>query len=102
MLEDEPKPKQLGLGLKAKPKRSTGEPLPAWLYAERKGGYYPEHSEYGGKWLIYVYWADLTGLCAVIQEAVEAGQLGQYAKVSNRLGKPGSGDSRAGVICVYT
>jgi hypothetical protein len=73
-----------------------------WLFAERKVGSYPEHTERGGKWLIFVPTDAVDRVWHAIKQAIEQGKLGSSAKVSTAKPNPNSTDSSRHVICVYT
>ncbi len=47
-----------------------------WLFAERKAGSYPTHTQRGGKWLIFVSRNAVDEVWRKIKEAVERGKLG--------------------------
>jgi hypothetical protein len=53
-----------------------------WLYAKRKIGTYPARERQGGKWLIFVSPENVDGVWSKIATAVEAGRLGDSAKVA--------------------
>lgn len=78
-----------------------------WLYAchpDIDPGSSP--SPEGGKWLLFVPVSDVDEVWIKIRDAVEAGQLGSFAKVATS--KPNPNEDRPGrtnprrVICVYT
>jgi len=73
-----------------------------WLFAECKFGNYPEHTERGGKWLIFVPVALIDEVWAKIKFATEEGKLGKTAKVSTARPNPNSPSPDKSVICVYT
>ncbi|MGA2602654.1 MAG: putative phosphothreonine lyase domain-containing protein [Verrucomicrobiia bacterium] len=73
-----------------------------WLFAKRKLGSYPEHTDRGGKWLIFVPSDAVDEVWQKIKLAVEEGKLGSAAKVSTAKPNPNSTDSSKHVICVYT
>jgi len=73
-----------------------------WLYAKSKKGGYPEHTENGGKWLIFVPIPQVDEVWEKIKQATEDGKLGDYAKVSTGKPNPNAKDSSTKVICVYT
>ena len=72
-----------------------------WIYATRKQGTYPEHSENGGKWLIFVPRQQIDEVWNKIRSATEQGHLGSSAKVSTARPNPNAVNSKK-VICVYT
>lgn len=73
-----------------------------WLHAKRKQGTYPEHSENGGKWLIFVPLQQIDEVWEKIRLATEQGLLGSSAKVSTARPNPNATNSDTKVICVYT
>jgi|SRR5688572_941652 len=80
----------------------TKEKCKYWLFAERKVGSYPVHTERGGKWLIFIPRETVDGVWERIREAVEQGKFGGSAKVSTAKPRPASTDRSSHVICVYT
>ena len=83
-------------------RKPTKEKREYWLSAERKVGSYPEHTDRGGKWLIFVPSGAVDGVWQKVKRAVEEGKLGSAAKVSTAKPNPNSTDSSRHVICVYT
>jgi hypothetical protein len=73
-----------------------------WLFANRKQGSYPQHSENGGKWLIFVPIGRIDNVWSKIKLATEAGKLGEISKVATAKTNPNAASSKAKVICVYT
>jgi signal transduction histidine kinase len=73
-----------------------------WLYAARKIGDYPAHTERGGKWLIFVPVSEIDEVWAKIRHATEQGLLGSSAKVSTAMQNPNATSADRKVICVYT
>ena len=73
-----------------------------WLYAERQTGGYPDHTDRGGKWMVFVRVADVDVVWSVIKRAVEEGKLGGSAKVATALPNPNARNPCERVICVYT
>lgn len=73
-----------------------------WLWAERQQGAYPEHSERGGKWMVFVRVEDVDRWWDVIKQATEEGRLGGAAKVATAMPNPHAISDRERVICVYT
>src|SRR6266511_4162187 len=73
-----------------------------WLFAKRKIGDYPTHTEKGGKWLVFVPAAKLDEVWAKIKDATEKGLLGGSAKVGTAMPNPNATNSTAKVICVNT
>jgi Domain of unknown function (DUF1917) len=70
-----------------------------WLYTEA-----PERppSSASGKWLVFVYLADVDRWWGTISRAVRAGRLGPSAKVATAVPSPLSTNPRVRLICVYT
>lgn len=83
-------------------RKPSNERREYWLFAERKVGSYPVHTERGGKWLIFVSSDEVDEVWQKIKQAVEEGKLGNTAKVSTAKPNPNSTDSSKHVICVYT
>ncbi len=73
-----------------------------WLFANRKQGTYPPHSENGGKWLIFVPIERIDKVWSQIESATEAGRLGEMSKVATAKPNFNATNSNAKVICVYT
>ncbi len=86
----------------------TGVPKPSevseayWIGAERKKGVYPDHTENGGKWLIFVPLTQVDEVWEKIRRATEEGKLGGSAKASTARPNPNARDPNTKVICVYT
>jgi hypothetical protein len=80
------------------PTQETRDP---WIFAFRKQGNYPEHTEQCGKWLIYRSARNIDEYWQRIKQAVEQGQLGNQAKVSTAASQRAKRD-RQHVICVFT
>lgn len=55
-----------------------------------------------GKWLVFVYTADVDRYWTLISQAVEQGSLGPSAKVATAKPNPNATNPRARLICVYT
>lgn len=55
-----------------------------------------------GKWMVFVYTADVDRYWALISHAVEQGSLGPSAKVATAKPHPHATNPRARLICVYT
>lgn len=83
-------------------RQPTKEKREYWLFAERKVGSYPEHTDRGGKWLIFVPSDAVDEVWQNVKRAVEEGKLGGTAKVSTAKPNPNSTDLSSHVICVYT
>lgn len=73
-----------------------------WLFAERKQGKYPPHSENGGKWLIFAPIARIDNMWSKIKSATEEGRFGKLSKVATAKPNFNASDSKTKVICVYT
>jgi hypothetical protein len=74
-----------------------------WIHAERKDrASYPEHSDRGGKWLIFVKKSEVDQWWAKIKEATANGRLGSAAKVATMKENPHATNAENKVICVYT
>ncbi len=73
-----------------------------WLFAERKVGQYSEHTEHGGKWLIFVPVEKIDEVWARIKLAIEEGRLGDRAKVATARPNANAASPDKRVICVYT
>ena len=88
--------------------QSTKRERPSWateeyfIYAHRKTGVYPKHTDRGGKWLIFVPTDSVDEVWERIRLAVLQGQLGDSAKVSTANPNPNAADKSKHVICVYT
>jgi hypothetical protein len=83
-------------------RKPTKEQRDYWLFAEREIGFYPEHTERGGKWLIFAPSDIVDEVWQKIGQAVKQGKLGSTAKVATAKENPNSTDSSRHVICVYT
>ena len=73
-----------------------------WVEAERRQGVYPDHSENGGKWLVFVPLSQVDDVWEKIRCATEEGRLGGSAKISTAKPNPNARDPKTKVICVYT
>ncbi|MFX0205561.1 MAG: putative phosphothreonine lyase domain-containing protein [Candidatus Hodarchaeota archaeon] len=73
-----------------------------WIYTQRKQGFYPEHTDKGGKWLIFKPINEIDECWKKIRQAVEEGKLGGMAKVSTAKQSPLTENPKIKVICVYT
>src|SRR5713226_5561557 len=94
------RPRKLAVALAIpKPSEVTDE---YWLDAERKKGHYPEHTENGGKWLVFVPLPQVDEVWEKIRRSTEEGRLGGSAKVSTAKPNPNARDQNTKVICVYT
>ena len=68
-----------------------------WIYARRKDEGYPEDTERSGKWMIFAQTSEVDRVWSIVKSAVEAGELGDAAKVW-----PMEGEKHEHVICMYT
>lgn len=73
-----------------------------WLFAKRKQGKYPPHSENGGKWLIFIPIERIDNVWFKIKSATEAGKLGELSKVATAKLNPNAANSNTKAACVYT
>lgn len=73
-----------------------------WVYAERITGEYPQHTIYGGKWLIFVSNFNVDRIWIKIKNATGNGSLGGLSKVATAKVNPEFSNSKVKVICVYT
>ncbi len=73
-----------------------------WLNAERKKEDYPEPTENGGKWLVFVPLPQADDVWEKIRRATEEEKLGGSAKGSTAKPNPNARDPNTKVICVYT
>lgn len=73
-----------------------------WLFAKRETGTYPQHTEFGGKWLIFVSIDQIDEVWEKIKNATISGVLGGQSKVATDKPNPNARDSKQKVICVYT
>jgi hypothetical protein len=74
-----------------------------WIHAERKDAdSYPEHSERGGKWMLFIKTSEIDEWWAKIKVATESGRLGSSAKVATMKPNPNAASNDTRLICVYT
>ena len=73
-----------------------------WLFADRKAGTYPLHTDNSGKWLIFMPAVEIDDVWAKIKLATEEGRLGDSAKVATAKPNVHAGNPDERVICVYT
>lgn len=73
-----------------------------WIYAERKIGTYPQTTDRGGKYLLFIPVAHIDNAWQTVRKAVEDGKLGNDAKVSTMKPNPNAFTTDVKVICVYT
>jgi len=74
-----------------------------WIHAERRDRRsYPDHTERGGKWMLFINTSEIDAWWSKIKVATEDGLLGSSAKVATM--KPNSNATRADtrVVCVDT
>lgn len=92
---------QLGQSMRdrRKPSQESDE---FWLTAKRLHGAYPEHTERGGKWLLFVPTTDIDEVWARIHTATEEGLLGGESKVATARPSPLAQNPNIRLICVYT
>ncbi len=62
---------------------------------------YPEQTERGGKWLIFVRFEELDAWWEKIKSLLHEGKLGASAKTATAKPNPNANDPRHKVICVY-
>jgi hypothetical protein len=74
----------------------------AWVVARWENGGYPAHSARGGKWLVFMPKAEVDEVWARIVAALDAGELGDVAKVSTARPSPYASHPDEEVVCVYT
>ncbi|HEY5257326.1 MAG TPA: putative phosphothreonine lyase domain-containing protein [Candidatus Baltobacteraceae bacterium] len=74
-----------------------------WIYAERRGPRsYPEHTERGGKWMLFIKTSEVDAWWVKIRDATLSGLLGSSAKVATMKQNPNARNADTRVICVYT
>ena len=74
-----------------------------WIYAERKDrGSYPDHTERGGKWMLFIKTSEIDTWWSKVKSATESGLLGSSAKVATTKPNPNSASPDTRLICVYT
>jgi hypothetical protein len=73
-----------------------------WVRAHHTTKTYPAHTERGGKWLLFVPTPDVDTHWEQVLQALDAGALGESAKVSTALKNPRETSPDKRVICVYT
>jgi hypothetical protein len=83
-------------------KKPSVEKNDYWIYEHRRKGVYPAHTEYGGKWLLFVNKDEVDVLWEVIKDLTGNGMLGGESKVSTAKVNPNAVDPDKKVICVYT
>lgn len=62
---------------------------------------YPEHTERGGKWLIFVRFEELDDWWKKIKSLLHENKLGASAKTATAKPNPNANDPKYKVICVY-
>lgn len=74
-----------------------------WIYAERKdASSYPQHTERGGKWMLFIKTSEIDAWWTKIRAATESGILGSSAKVATMKPNPNAAGNDTRLICVYT
>jgi len=74
-----------------------------WIYAERKRrNSYPDHTERGGKWMLFIKRSEVDDWWSKIRIATQDGLLGSSAKVATMKPNPNAASPSTHVICVYT
>ena len=74
-----------------------------WIFARRRSGYYPAHTERGGKWIFSIPERDADNTWRKVAEEIERGRLGTLVKITTAYvppGRPRQEGSRT--VCVYT
>jgi hypothetical protein len=95
-------------GILKKKRRRSIEDLPSrvvdqpWINAQIVGDSYPEHTSYGGKWLIFVSRKEVDKIWRSITDALCNEELGAIAKVSTAQPKSTVAKTSTHTICVYT
>jgi len=69
-----------------------------WILAFSKNKY-PEHTSFGGKWLLFIDEKEINEKWNIVKKAIKENKLGKIAKVSTKLGKK---ENNQYVICIYT
>lgn len=72
-----------------------------WLRTYRECDGYPDHTERGGKWLVFLVSDRHDALWEIVKNATQEGKLGGSSKASTGL-RPDSDSKAQGVICIYT
>jgi len=62
---------------------------------------YPDHTERGGKWLIFVHIDDLDEWWKKVKTLLHEGRLGSSAKTATAKPNPNANNPNQKVICVY-
>jgi hypothetical protein len=74
-----------------------------WVYAERKDrSSYPDHTERGGKWMLFIKTSEIDEWWSKVKTATEDGLLGSSAKVATMKSNPNAASPDTRVVCVYT
>jgi len=73
-----------------------------WIYAENRNGKQLKHTEYGGKWLIFVGAHNALRIWNKIKIATEEGRLGSMSKIAIAKNSAEFSKSKTRVVCVYT
>ena len=72
-----------------------------WIQEQADIGY-PEHTERGGKWLLFVKSEEVDGWWNKIRESLLKGHLGSTIKAATARPNPNATSSEIKVICVYS
>jgi hypothetical protein len=74
-----------------------------WIHAERRDrSSYPDHTERGGKWMLFIKTPEIDTWWTKIKAATEDGLLGGSAKVATMKPNPNAASADTRVVCVYT
>jgi hypothetical protein len=74
-----------------------------WIHAERKDrNSYPDHTERGGKWMLFINTSEIDAWWSKIKAATEGGVLGGSAKVATMKPNSIAASADTRVVCVYT
>ena len=74
-----------------------------WIHTERNDrGSYPDHTERGGKWMLFIKASEIDEWWSRVKTATENGLLGSSAKVATMKSNPNAASPETRVICVYT
>jgi hypothetical protein len=73
-----------------------------WLYALRETPGYPDTTERSGKWMVFIKLDEVDAFWERVRTALQAGKLGDIAKVATtpNPNKPGGVEYR--VVCIYS
>lgn len=74
-----------------------------WIHTERSDpGSYPDHTERGGKWMLFIKTPEIDEWWMKVKTATQNGLLGSSAKVATMKSNPNSASPNTRVVCVYT